>query len=258
MKAISSMSITWKRPLALIVFLSASVTPLMTTRARAAFNNGVDSFAGAVFDTSTWQVRYGSVVQNNALTTANNGTEVVTASALVSVGQGIRVPFEITQLPGIVNNFPGGVNILLTDDSAGASTGSFADSFAAELTLTLWPGDTHPGNISDLIELSGNGSGTVMKSLPDSTGELNRTLTVEIDRPSSQQYAFSFFDSAGSLVANGTLSAQSISGSLHVDLSASGGTTATFYSVTIVPEPASLAVLCLAAIPLAHRPRKGS
>ena len=94
----------------LIVVWIASFAPLVSERAEAAFVNGVETFDGQVLDTSTWQVRYNSVVvQNDALTIPSG--EVVTAGSLVPVGGGVRVDVVVSQIPGVINNYPGAVSV---------------------------------------------------------------------------------------------------------------------------------------------------
>ncbi len=46
----------------LIVALIANFAPLVSGHAEGAFINGVETFGGQVLDTSTWQIRYNSVV----------------------------------------------------------------------------------------------------------------------------------------------------------------------------------------------------
>jgi len=233
----------------LIVAWIASFAPLVSERAEAAFVNGVETFDGQVLDTSTWQVRYNSVVvQNDALTIPSG--EVVTADSLVPVGRGVRVDVVVSQIPGVINNYPGAVSMHLTTASAGTGTGAWNDSFAAELNLSLWAGDTHPGTVGALIDHPGGGSGMNIGYVADSDGAIGRKFTFEIDRPTSQQYRFSVLDSSGNFTGNGLLSAASFPGALRIDLHTDGGTTATFDNVTIVPEPSTIALLFTATVGL--------
>jgi len=232
----------------LIVAWIASFAPLVSERAEGAFISGVETFNGQVLDTSTWQVRYNNVVQNDALTIP--GSEVVTADSLVPVGGGVRVDVVVSQIPGVINNYPGAVSMHLTTASAGTGTGAWNDSFAAELNLSLWAGDRHPGTVGALIDHPGGGSGMNIGYVADSDGAIGRKYTFEIDRPTSQQYRFSVLDSSGNSMGNGLLSAASFPGALHIDLHTDGGTTATFDNVTIIPEPSTLALLLTATVGL--------
>jgi hypothetical protein len=236
----------------LILACIVSVTTLLPERAEANFINGVETFAGNTFDTSTWQLRYNSVVtQNNGLTIPSG--EVVTANSLVPVGAGARVQFSVSEIPGVTNNYPGAVQLFLTTNSAGAATGAWNDSLAAELSFELWAGNTHPGDIDTFIDHPGGGSGLVLGHVTDSTGAMGRTFTMEIDRPTSQQYAFSVFDSSTSSIGNVSLSATDFPGPLYIDLHTDGGTTATFSRVTLVPEPAAFSLLAAAGLGLLTR-----
>jgi hypothetical protein len=237
-----------------VAVVALTVPALFCRNAPAAFDaQGAETFAGNIIDTTTWQIRSDSVVtQSNGLT-IYSGSEVVTANALVPVGAGVRVQFVVSQLPGYANNYPGMMQVLLTDDSAGAAARNWNDSFAAEARLYLWPGNIHPGDMDAFIDSFGSGSGYILASVPNSIGMLGRRLTIEIDRPTSLDYTFSFFDSDGSLMGSSILSAASHPEALHIDLHSSGGTTTTFYSVTIVPEPASLTLFVLGAAALLTR-----
>ncbi len=107
----------------LIVALIANFAPLVSGHAEGAFINGVETFGGQVLDTSTWQIRYNSVVvQNDGLTIPSG--EVVTANSLVPVGGGVRVDLVVSQIPPTINNYPGEVRVYLTTDSAGTGTGA--------------------------------------------------------------------------------------------------------------------------------------
>ena len=236
----------------LITACMASFTSLVTERADATFANGVETFAGNVFDTSTWQVRRNSlVIQNNSLTITSG--EVVTVNPLVPVGCGARVPFVVSQIPGVINNFPGGVSLNLTTASAGTGASYLNDSLVAQLDFSLWAGNTHQGSISQFIFKSGSGTGLDIGLIADSNAAIGRTFTMEIDRPTSQQYSFSFLDSNGDTMAHGRLSATSFPGPLYIDLYTDGFSTATFNSVTIVPEPAALSLLAVGGVGVLKR-----
>jgi hypothetical protein len=241
--------------LGLIVAGIAIFAPLLAERAQGAFVNDVENFIGQAFDTSTWQIRAdsGTIVQNNGLAMPNGG-EIVTTNALVPVGGAASVQFSISRLPGVINNYPGGVSVYLTNDSGGAGTGAFGDSFAAELDFGLWAGDTHPGFLDAFIDQSGSGTGRVIGNVADSDGAVGRQFTLEINRPSAQEYGFSVWDSSDNLTGIGQLSAPSFSGALHIDLEAN--TTAIFYSVAYVPEPAALSILIAGGLGLLRRPKR--
>ena len=234
----------------LIVALIASFAPLVSERAEGEFIDGVETFSGQVLDTSTWQTRYNSVVvQNNGLTIPSG--EVVTANPLVPVGGGVSVDLVVSQIPGVSNNYPGAVAVYLTTASAGTATGAWDDSFAAELELDLWAGNSHPGTAAAYIDHPDSGSGQIMENVANSEGTLGSNLTFEIDRPTSQEYEFSVLDSSGDVTGSGMLSAASFPGALYIDLHTDGGTTATFDSVTITPEPSTFALLGTGGISLA-------
>lgn len=90
-----------------------------------------------------------------------------------------------------------------------------------------------------------------MENVANSEGTLGSNLTFEIDRPTSQEYEFSVLDSSGDVTGSGMLSAASFPGVLYIDLHTDGGTTATFDSVTITPEPSTFALLGTGGISLA-------
>jgi hypothetical protein len=222
-----------------IPLVGAFVVP----RAGANFVNGVETFAGNSFDTSTWQTRFFSVVsQNNGLTFT--GGHIVTTSPLVPVGGGARVQFVMSQIPTVVNNFPGEADLYLTNNSAGPTTGAWDDSFSAELSFGLWPGNLHPGYVTGAV----NHSGLQMATIDDSLSFLNRTWSMEIDRPTAQQYTFSVFYAGGGLLGYTTLPATAFPGPLYIDVDTDAATTVTISKVTLLPEPSALCLLALGCL----------
>ena len=187
-------------------------------------------------------------MQNDALTLPSG--EVVTANSLVPVGGGARVDLVVSQIPGIINNYPGAVVVCLTTASAGTGTGAWDDSLSAKLEFDLWAGNRHPGSVLAMIGHPGGASGITIANVADSVGALGRKFTFEIDRPTSEQYKFSVLDSSGKSMGSGLLSAASFLEALHIDLHTDGATTATFDNVTIIPEPSTLALLGIGAIGL--------
>jgi len=237
------------------VLVLTAVLLASSRRVSGAFVNGVETFPGTTFDTSTWEQTSGTVVQNNGLTITSGisgltffGADVTTRSVTVGVGQGVRADVTINS---VGSGGPDLEALILTNNSLGTSNTSALDSKWLIVAHTLNGPSQGQGN-----RIFAQSSQLFGATLLPTAQPIGATYTYQIDRLSLTSAHFAVYNGT-TLLGEAAGTTDPMPADLYISLLAANSSV-TFHNVTIVPEPACAACLGLALfVTVFRRERRG-
>ena len=269
---------------------------IMATSASAAFVGGVENFNGTTLDTSTWEYHEnysdGSVAQNNVLTINAPGdigyppghstwANYTTTSQQVSIGETVTVKLTLKAWAAMSSG------LFLTDNSAGTGGDVVADAnwISLQQTRLAGFGDAYYGFGARTrvagVESDAGHPATQIVVLGDNNVDwpaIDETVILKIEYATETSAILSVLDSNNNLIydeAGGGMAgaanpltvnfSAAMPDDLYVSLAVGRmytgddgglGISTEFDEVTIVPEPATIGLLCFGSLAALLRGRR--